>query len=343
MSDKIISQLDPVFETMGLLYVSLNYEKVRQETMKSLTELGVDGEQFYLRNFKVYDKYLQEFSKYRVPGKEDTLYFNDKDSNYFLILLSLINENRDWFTSMEATTDAQVNAQVIRICKDVFDEEYEIEKSDKLEDIVKFVEQSGLEGDDKWKLLSIMRHPKMHMQQLTDTINANLEAFQNAIKTIDQPLQKMLKQYHITITNQSDKRFFEIKGKFTQTSCIYPSLVFPVSQIISEKGCFYGLLSELVTKEGKAQLSSKEALLQRIKGLSDSSKLEILLSLKISPKYNLEIAQQLGLTAATMSHHMNVLLNCGFVGIEKKEGKVYYHLENENIKDFVEELEQALL
>ncbi len=343
MSDKINNQLDPVFETMGLLFVSNNFEKVRQDTIESLTEFGVDGEQFYLRNFKIFHKYLQEFSKYRVPGREDALYFDDNDSNYFWILLCLINENRDWFHSMEAITDAHINAQIIRICKDIFDENYEIETGENIEDIVKFLDKSGLEGEAKWKLLCIMRHPKLHVQQLIDTINANLEACQKAINAIDQPLKKMLKQYLSSVSSQSDKRFFEIKGKLTKTSCIYPSLVFPASQLITRKGCYYGLLSELVMKEGKAQLSSKDSLLQKIKALSDSSKLEIILSLKVSPKYNLEIAQQLGLTAATMSHHMNVLLNSGFVGIEKRDGKVYYHLENETIKDLLEELEDTLL
>jgi DNA-binding transcriptional ArsR family regulator len=80
-----------------------------------------------------------------------------------------------------------------------------------------------------------------------------------------------------------------------------------------------------------------------LKALSDSSKLEIISSLKISPKYNLEIAQQLGLTPATMSHHMSVLLSCGFVGVEKMDGKVYYHLVEENMISMLEELKQALL
>jgi DNA-binding transcriptional ArsR family regulator len=88
---------------------------------------------------------------------------------------------------------------------------------------------------------------------------------------------------------------------------------------------------------------SKEEIIQGLKALSDKSKFEILLSLKTSPKYNLEIAQQLGLTAATMSHHMNVLLTCGFVGINKQAGRVYYHIEEDSIRHFISSLEQTLL
>ena len=84
-------------------------------------------------------------------------------------------------------------------------------------------------------------------------------------------------------------------------------------------------------------------MLIKLKALSDGSKLGIIASLKVSPKYNLEIAQHLGLTAATMSHHMSVLLNCGLVGVEKREGKVYYHIEKENLQELINELKETLL
>ncbi|MNJ65876.1 Bacterial regulatory protein, arsR family [compost metagenome] len=65
--------------------------------------------------------------------------------------------------------------------------------------------------------------------------------------------------------------------------------------------------------------------------------------LKEKPKYNLEIAEQLGLTAATTSHHMNVLLACKLVSIDKKNGKVYYHVDQEQLRQFIHELELFLL
>ena len=52
-----------------------------------------------------------------------------------------------------------------------------------------------------------------------------------------------------------------------------------------------------------------------MKAFGDKSKFEILYSLKESPKYNLEIAEQLHLTAATMSHHVNILLSQGLVTV----------------------------
>ncbi len=342
MPDKILCELDPVFETIGLLYVSYNFDEVKQETIKSLSDLGFDGERFYSQNLKVYDKYVQIFSKNITKNPEDEFFFGGKDGNYFLILLSLINENRSWISSLDPVTDQDINTQILNLCKTIF-EDPEFVNADSLDDIINFLEKIGLEADSKWKLLRMMQQPKKYLEDLIRAINVNLTAYQAAVSEIAKPVKKLLDEYNTSVSNQSDQRFYEIKDKLSQASSLYPSLIFPVTQMLFEKSCYYGLLSEVVLKSRKTQLHSKESLLPKLKALSDSSKLEIITALKVSPKYNLEIAHQLGLTAATMSHHMNVLLNCGFVGVEKRDGKVYYHLNKDTMKDLLEELEQTLL
>lgn len=341
MSDKIFSELDPVLETMGLLFVSHNLEAVKQETKKTLSDLGFDGEQFYSQHLKTFDKYVQVFLKNKAENKEDELFFGEKDSNYFLILLLLIIENKSWLISSEGLADNYINSQIIHICRTVFDDT-NTETPDTLEDIIQYLESSGLESNAKWKMLRIMQQPVKYITQLINIINSNMEAYHKAADDVRKPLEKLLNQYNISVNNHGDKDFYELMAKFSQSSAVYPTLAFPVLQILSEKSCYYGLLSNKV-KNKKTRMDSNKSLLIKLKALSDSSKLEIISSLKVSPKYNLEIAQQLGLTAATMSHHMNFLLNCGFVRIEKKDGKVYYHLEKENLKDLIKELEETLL
>ena len=342
MADKIFCELDPIFETIGLLYVSYNFKEVKQETIKSLSDLGLDGERFYSQNFKVYDKYIQIFSKNKKENSENEFFFSGNDGNYFLILLSLLNENRNWISSFDLVSDEDINTQIINLCKSIF--EYpEIVSIQALDDIIDFLEKIGLEANSKWKLLRMMQQPKKYLEAFIRSLNMNLPAYQTAVSEIAKPLKKLLEDYNTSVSNQSDQKFYEIKDKLSHDSSLYPSLVFPVTQMLSDKSCYYGLLSDVVLKSRKTQLHSKESLLPKLKALSDSSKLEIITALKVSPKYNLEIAQQLGLTAATMSHHMSVLLNCGFVGVEKRDGKVYYHLNKDSMKDLLEELEQTLL
>ena len=56
--------------------------------------------------------------------------------------------------------------------------------------------------------------------------------------------------------------------------------------------------------------------------------------------YDLEIAEELKLSPPTVSHHMSVLLENGLVDVEKKEGKVYYTLSKERLREAVGELEK---
>lgn len=344
MSDKVYSELDPVFETMSLLYHSYNFDEKKQEIKKALYELGIDGERFYSQHLKVYEKYVQSFMRNKIPHSEDEFFFGEKDSNYFLVLLWLISENQEWIVSTpEGLTDQLINEQIIYICKGIFGDDTQVTSFETLEDIIQILENSELEENEKWRLLCFMQRPSRYVLNLIQRINANMQAYQKAVRDIDKPLKKLLEQYHLGIENRDDKRFYEIKNKISEGSNVYPSMIFPISQMMFEKSCYYGLLSDRLLKDTETSLHSKKLLLMRLKALSDASKIEILTSLKISPKYNLEIAREMGLTAATMSHHMNVLLNCGFVGVEKREGKVYYHLEKEGIKEMLKEIEQGLL
>ena len=80
-----------------------------------------------------------------------------------------------------------------------------------------------------------------------------------------------------------------------------------------------------------------------LKAISDNSKFDILLSLIKAPKYNLELAEELNLSAATISHHMNVLLTCHLVSVEKRDGRVYYTLSKSTIENLLLDLHNKFL
>lgn len=74
MNLNIHERLDPVFETLGLLYVSYHVETYKKGTIEDLNKFGLDGEAFYSKHLKIVDKYIHTFLKYRVL---------DKDADFF--------------------------------------------------------------------------------------------------------------------------------------------------------------------------------------------------------------------------------------------------------------------
>ncbi len=88
---------------------------------------------------------------------------------------------------------------------------------------------------------------------------------------------------------------------------------------------------------------TKEQICNGLKLLSDQSKFEILKQINGKKAYGQELANMLNLTTATISHHMNALMEFGFITIEKKEKKVYYTMNRGAIQDFLSSAMEELV
>jgi len=343
MKINISSKLDPIFETIGLLSVSHHFNDHKKSMIEALTELGLDGESFYKNDLKIYEKYVQTFTKNRVDHSQANFFFGDEDTPFFLLLVLLLTENKNWLSSLDEVTDEKIRIEILNSAREIFDNDLEIGEIKTLEQMIEFLDQSLFEESVKWKLLTILQQPKRMLAALVEMINDNIPAFEKSEGSIEKMLEKPMNRFFSSVEQQKDTQFYRNREVLAKDSMVIPGLIAPISQLMFKDKCYYGLFIDSVLKIGQDHKYSQEALLLKIKALSDKSKFQILGSLKVSPKYNLEIAEELGLTAATMSHHMSVLLACGLVCIDKKQGKVYYHLESETIKQFIEELSQLLL
>lgn len=76
-------------------------------------------------------------------------------------------------------------------------------------------------------------------------------------------------------------------------------------------------------------------LLARLKAIGDSTRVKILHLLAERPYYLQELAKELGLTPATVSHHMGILLAEELIGLMVTGGKkrVYYQLQEEKLAE----------
>jgi DNA-binding transcriptional ArsR family regulator len=67
------------------------------------------------------------------------------------------------------------------------------------------------------------------------------------------------------------------------------------------------------------------------KVLSDERRLEILRMVGKKSRYATELAKELGLTKATVSYHMNLIIEQGLVTIRVEQNRVYYDLNTERL------------
>ncbi|MBO4219864.1 MAG: winged helix-turn-helix transcriptional regulator [Clostridia bacterium] len=79
-----------------------------------------------------------------------------------------------------------------------------------------------------------------------------------------------------------------------------------------------------------------------LKALGDTSKLKILKILSTGPRFGQELAQMLGISTATVSHHVSILEEYGFIVLDRKQNRVYYSLNRDRINELISTLGSEL-
>lgn len=92
-----------------------------------------------------------------------------------------------------------------------------------------------------------------------------------------------------------------------------------------------------------AREMSDTNLMYACKLLSDKSKFEILCVLRDESCYGAQLASRLGLSAATISHHMNALFSNQLVAVDDRDNKLYYTINVHQIERVVNKLQQTFL
>lgn len=93
--------------------------------------------------------------------------------------------------------------------------------------------------------------------------------------------------------------------------------------------------------EAETKLSDEQAF-KILRLISEKNKFEILSLTKETPAYGSMLAQQLGLTTATISHHTSELYEEHLLQLERKGNRIYYTVNQEMIKKLIRYLETKL-
>lgn len=111
----------------------------------------------------------------------------------------------------------------------------------------------------------------------------------------------------------------------------------------TESCLYFGVLYEQITDLVAKYSDQSASLVSRLKSIGDKSRLEILKALKCGPCNGQDIAEKLHLAPATISHHMNLLCNEGFLYATKRGTSIFYELNPDSLRRFLLELEHHLL
>lgn len=224
---------------------------------------------------------------------------------------------------------------------------------------VSFTDRIGsleCEPAQKWQLLELIEHSGRHLDILYEILDQTVAALKKHEETLVE-LKEAATEYWVEYFEQHN--FHKLMNSFYNISeDSYPSKpTFIRTQIMCcNRVIFYGndenmgdyhildvgILFDCNYQVTKRQLTNQE-LSNGLKLLSDPSKFEILRFIRNKKAYGQEIAAELKLTTATISHHMNTLMKMGLINIEKSDNRVYYQLNKEAVNYLLEVTKNKLL
>lgn len=80
-----------------------------------------------------------------------------------------------------------------------------------------------------------------------------------------------------------------------------------------------------------------------MKAISDKRRLDIIKLIKNESLCGQDLAERIGLSPATISHHMSSLVSAGFINVDKQNPRVSYSINRDFIKSFIQNLSNTLL
>ena len=220
--------------------------------------------------------------------------------------------------------------------------------------LVEQLEETDLTGAEKWQLLRIIQDASPYLDQLTNMLAPVKALIDESFSLVKPLLEDFVRRWQAYFEKVSFKDFLsenigmepgDVSG---YTLHIYPS-IFECGTILlhmdPDTQNIYMQVG-LCLPEGinvKALPMESHLLLEGLKALSDKSKLTILSHIRDKRSYGQELARETGLSTATISHHMSALINCGFILLERVENRIYYQMDKENLRRFLQKLSLYLL
>lgn len=204
-----------------------------------------------------------------------------------------------------------------------------------LRDLKKWLVTSSLSEYDKYRvmmLISERRHinemVENFLEQHKDTLDrleiAYQEHFPKFLEEFDlNMVEKFIKENNMDFSTKSD-----INVNLTPLVPIYIKLkAKDVVNGIEPIDMYVAPNTFRIYELGSQTENDESEFLYAAKILSEPKKFEILKLCLAQAKYGTELAKELGLTGATISHHVNQLVNCGYLSISIDSNKVYYKTE----------------
>ncbi len=361
---KILQRANLVDEAFVLLYYYINKDDMK-ETFDRYADLHQNNIEEYNERYHIIHSIYADVKSHFSDRKERIEYlFKERNVEFMTyaalsILWNFHDYNKQLVPYAQALGAMGEEKKVQSYAGLIDAEEYlntSKEKLSNLTDLIAFLESSSFENEVKWEIIKIFNHQEVFYNEvhslLAETIELIVSRHQPSIRKLEEDFYEYWSDF------QKENDIIEtIKEKLNISwerrsagTILVPHIFQPFCVALSmdaedsskQEVLRIGIMmNENFILTGKS--IKKEDIVNIGKLLSDKSKVDILELAGQKPFYGKELANELQLSTATISYHVNSLLKEGLLKAEVNANKVFYSLNREVLATYFEDLQNYFL
>lgn len=212
------------------------------------------------------------------------------------------------------------------------------------------LKNAQLSYEDKWKLLSLLEEPTEHISEFIAFIESYLPHYRQSVERTKEELQV----FNGFIEEQLSSLGHEFAQKLMRNTValdVYdevlistsPFGLFFLDTLSDSRRCYLTLGLNYAELLNKITLQDDVDNHIRIyKSLADKTRFDVIEFLAGEKRFGKEIADKLGITPPSVSHHLHTLVMANLINAERQDQKVFYKLDKAVLRRSLDFLYEAL-
>ena len=356
---KIQKHANLVDEAIFILYQWVNKEDIMEQIREEYRGNYQGDPEEYDCIWKVLLDIYQAVKEELKPKKDRIdYYFKSYNINFFFyasfaFLWDFHNTDNKLLTYEERFKDLKEEDRIKAYARVVnIDEEDDttVEEVYTYDDFLRFLDAASCDKDVKWEVLKIFHNQKEYYNEVSAILKEVVELLMNNFGDQIAELEKRFLDYWVEKQGKEDiielvQRNLKLTWKENELGTVILPLLFqPTSVTFSTQPdtqsidvLRFGILMDHRFLTSRRKMEAED-IVNIGKLLGDKSKVDILGMTAKKPYYGKEIANELNLSTATISYHVNALMKLGLLKTELSSNRVYYRMNYEKLTEYLEDI-----
>lgn len=353
-----IEGINPILESLTYLRYRAIGKSVSQKTGK-YTELGDELSAEFNERLEPIRKLESKLDEGLNPTKEELeRNFRPIDgdergmSKADIMMIEVAHETYKGYECAMATIEGYTPEERRRLILSAMNRNNRLYDEGNLnnEQFLKSINEKALPAEEKWKLIELYCDFDRIFEEVKEVVGKAV----NIITENVQVASGMLDRFNLLYASSplKPRQYFEheygISYSAYENETLFPWIFGygDVKSVYSGEGkisnTFVGIMVDFLARRADKQLLPGDCD-KLLKVLGDSGRFAILKYLCDKKAYGSELAEYLGLSPNTVSHHINKLQSNGLIFSQAEGNRMYYSSNKENIKKFLNMLGKMLL